>query len=148
MDKMKIFLITFSLLVFATKETNSRIKEAEQNVVFNEANFWAYLLESGVRHPDIIFAQARIETGNFTSVIFKENKNLFGMKLAKQRETTAIDENRGHAVYENWKKSVDDLKIWQEKYASKFKSKKAYLDYLSEVYAEDENYINLIKKMI
>jgi uncharacterized FlgJ-related protein len=52
----------------------------------------------------MIFAQAAHETGNFTSDIFKENNNLFGMKLARVRKTTAIGENRGHAVY----KSVED----------------------------------------
>jgi len=45
----------------------------------------------------LITAQAGFETGNFTSVIFKENNNLFGMKLPKVRKTTAIGENRGHA---------------------------------------------------
>ena len=52
----------------------------------------------------MITAQAGFETGNFTSAIFRENNNLFGMKLPKVRKTTAIGENRGHAVY----KSLDD----------------------------------------
>ena len=145
--KKRIFL-TIAIFVLIAKETNSRIKEADRFLIFSEQNFRSYLLEINVMHPDVILAQAKIETGNFQSAIFRENKNLFGMKKAKKRKTTAIGENRGHAVYENWKQSVKDLKIWQDKYASKYKSKKQYLNYLKEVYAEDENYINLINKII
>ena len=60
----------------------------------------------------LIVAQAGFETGNFTSVIFKENNNLFGMKLAKVRKTTAIGENRGHAVYRNLEECVKDYWLY------------------------------------
>jgi len=57
-------------------------------------------------------AQAKHETGNYTSAIFKENNNLFGMKLAKVRDKTATGENRGHAVYETLEDSIEDLDLW------------------------------------
>lgn len=60
----------------------------------------------------LITAQAGFETGNFTSVIFKENNNLFGMKLPKVRKTTAIGENRGHAVYRTIEDSVKDYWLY------------------------------------
>ena len=62
-----------------------------------------YIYELRVQHPYIVYAQAIIESGNFSSKIFKENNNLFGMKLAYQRPTTAIRAQYSHAVYKNWK---------------------------------------------
>lgn len=60
----------------------------------------------------MIFAQAAHETGNFTSDIFKENNNLFGMKMPRVRKTTAIGENRGHAVYKSVEDSVKDYWLY------------------------------------
>ena len=59
------------------------------------------LKEQGVGEvlSQIILAQAKHESGNFTSVIFEENWNPFGMKQARVRQNTAIGTNRGHAVY-------------------------------------------------
>jgi len=62
----------------------------------------------------MIVAQAGFETGNFTSAIFLENKNLFGMKLPKIRKTTAIGEARGHAVYKSWEDSIKDYWLYSK----------------------------------
>ena len=59
-----------------------------------------------------IFSQAAFETGNFSSVIFKEQNNLFGMKLARVRPTTATGEKRGHAVFKSIADSVKDYAIY------------------------------------
>lgn len=104
--------------------------------------------EVGIAYPDIVLAQAKIETGHFTSKIFRENHNLFGMKLPKQRETTAVGEQYNHARYTSWKQSVIDYKIWQDAVLTKVKSKRAYLKYLSENYAQDKKYIHKLKQML
>lgn len=59
-----------------------------------------------------ITAQAAHETGNFSSKIFRENNNLFGMKLPVKRKTTATGEKYGHATYENIADSVKDFKLY------------------------------------
>lgn len=59
-----------------------------------------------------ITAQAAHETGNFTSKIFKQNNNLFGMKLPKKRKTTATGEKYGHATYESIQDSVKDYSLY------------------------------------
>ncbi|MCH9735998.1 MAG: glucosaminidase domain-containing protein [Actinomycetia bacterium] len=62
----------------------------------------------------LIIAQAQLESGNFSSNIFKENHNLFGMKLPSRRPTMAIGENRGFAVYPSWMDSVVDYFLRQQ----------------------------------
>lgn len=116
--------------------------------IFTEDKMIKLCIDIGIRHPDIVMAQAKLETGNFTSKIFRENNNLFGMKLAKQRETTAIGEQYNHAKYSNWIQSLKDYKLWQDKYAHRYKSKKAYLRYLSKNYAQDKQYIHKLKQML
>jgi hypothetical protein len=62
----------------------------------------------------IITAQAMHESGVFTSLVFQENNNPFGMKQPEKRDTLAIGENRGYAVYETVKDSINDLVLWFE----------------------------------
>jgi hypothetical protein len=52
------------------------------------------------------------ETGGWKSPIYKENKNFFGMKLPTIRETTAIGENRGHAVFNSYEDSARDQLLY------------------------------------
>jgi len=97
----------------------------------------SFIASLGVEYPNIVTRQAYYESKHLKSTICKENNNLFGMKLAKQRFTLAIGENRGHAVYRNWKESVLDYYIWQRKYYKsgdyyKFLEKSGYCPYNKE----------------
>lgn len=78
------------------------------------AEIYGLLIDAGF-NPEtakIITAQAAHETGGFTSYLYHVNKNAFGMKLPKVRRTTAIGENKGHAVYESYLDSVNDFYLW------------------------------------
>jgi hypothetical protein len=101
---------------------------------FSKENLEKEINKQGIKYPDIVMAQAKIESGHFTSAIFKENNNLFGMKLPAQRKTTAIGKNRGHAKYETWQDSVKDYKIWQDTLGWSSLSKETYIQKLSDKY--------------
>lgn len=62
----------------------------------------------------IILAQAKHETWGFTSDIFIENNNFFGIKEAKKRKRTCIGTNRGHAVYSSLEDCVLDYIYYME----------------------------------
>tara|TARA_R110000751_G_scaffold11075_1_gene39707 strand:+ start:1522 stop:2145 length:624 start_codon:yes stop_codon:yes gene_type:complete len=104
--------------------------------VFSEKNLVTYLLELNIKFPDIVFSQARYETGNFKSLVFRENSNLFGMKVANSRATTNKGEQHNHAIFDNWQMSVLDYALWQNAYGRKFKTRESYMQYLKDVYAE------------
>jgi flagellum-specific peptidoglycan hydrolase FlgJ len=62
-----------------------------------------------------ITAQAMHETGNFTSELFKEHNNAFGMMFPRIRETTAVKPTeQNFASYNNIEDSIKDVSIWQE----------------------------------
>jgi len=61
---------------------------------------------------EFIMAQAMFETSKFTSNVFLENNNMFGMKLPKKRSTLATGENLDHATFKSLSDSVQDLMKW------------------------------------
>lgn len=115
---------------------------------FNEKLLKGYIQELNIPFPEIVFAQAKLESGNFKGRIFLENHNLFGMKKPSIRSTTAKGEQYNHAYYNSWKESVLDYALWSCKYLSNIKTKEQYLDYLANNYAEDTLYVKKIRSMI
>lgn len=99
-----------------------------------------------VEHPHIVFAQMRLESGNFKSDLAKNNDNFFGMKYPRQRATMAQGVDRGYAYYRSWSYSVLDYAIWQRRYASGL-TEEEYLEMLSEKYAEDKSYVKKVKSI-
>lgn len=99
-----------------------------------------------VEHPHIVFAQMRLESGNFKSDLAKNNDNFFGMKYPRQRATVAQGVDRGYAYYRSWSYSVLDYAIWQRRYASGL-TEEEYLEMLSEKYAEDKAYVKKVKSI-
>ena len=141
--------ITLTLIALLTSlEVGSASFTRRAEMPFSTTNMLKIMNEVGIVYPDIVMAQAKIETGHFTSKVFKENHNLFGMKLPEQRNTTAIGEQNNHASYTSWRQSVIDYKLWQDRVLTKVKSKRAYLKYLNKYYATDKKYVTLIKQMI
>ena len=101
-----------------------------------------------IESPEIVFIQARLETGQFTSDIFINGNNIFGMRLARVRETTATGEYRYHARYDNWYDSVRDYRLFQIWYASKSYDLTNYTLFLRDMgYATDKRYVDKINEM-
>jgi len=108
-----------------------------------------YLMkELNIKYPHIVYAQSLIETGHFDSKIFKENNNLFGMKQARTRVTTAQGTQYNHAYYDNWRESVYDYAFYQCRYLSGLNNEEEYLAYLGRSYAEDPNYVSKIRGLV
>ena len=136
------------------KNTLISLSEEEKLVIIQEHNLFSEqklidkLKELNVKFPYIAFAQSKLETGNFTSKIFRENANLFGMREAKQRITTAQGTEHNHAYYTTWVESVLDYSFYQCKYLSNINTEEQYFQYLSQSYAENPSYVSILKDMI
>ena len=154
-----IVLVALSMLIFMIVLTRQKIKgekidpppkKIEQPVdsTFTPQKLVMYLREVGVKHAEIVYAQAVLETGNFKSKSFRLCNNLFGMKVARSRPTTALGERYGHAYFKDWKMSVIDYAMFQSAYARKIRTKSGYYEYLSRNYASDVEYVNKLKKIV
>ena len=128
--------------------------EAEAVVFINEVDSFSQekltemLVDLNVSFPHIVMAQSILETGYWKSDIFLENHNLFGMKQARRRITTAEGTSRNHAYYNHWRESVYDYAFYQCRYLSRLDSEEAYFQYLGASYAEARDYVNSLKRVI
>lgn len=94
----------------------------------------------------LILAQAKHETGNFTSDIFKTGNNLFGMKVSTATPDGFIEtgEYKGHAQYKNAFDSIKDYFVRQKHFKISGDSWNLYIEKtVSSGYAEDPNYNKL-----
>jgi uncharacterized FlgJ-related protein len=168
-NKIKIIVPTLSLLVIfllLVWGTNSKTKNNdilslptfESNITvvnindtlndFSEEKLIELLLSLNVKFPHIVLAQAKLESGHYSSKIYKENHNLFGMKEAVVRIHTSKGTQFSHAYYDNWRESVYDYAFYQSSYLSTLKTEEEYYVYLAKSYAEADNYVKLLKSIV
>ena len=83
-----------------------------------------------VKHPEIVYAQAILETGHFRSKVYRECNNLFGLYNSR---------TESYYKFDHWSESVVAyLDFIQDRY----KPPNDYYKFLLDIgYAEDPNYI-------
>ena len=110
-------------------------------------NIDTILTKLNVKFPHIVKAQIIIESANMTSNRTLYDNNVLGLKVAKQRPTTAIN-NSGHAIYNSIEDCIIDYALWQAQNAFNCKNEQDYFELLGRIYAEDKNYIRKLKQII
>jgi hypothetical protein len=136
------------------QENKDRIPEEQKLIVLQEANRFSEerLVEEiaglNFRFPHIVLAQAKLESNNFRSYLFKENNNMFGMKLASSRLTLAKGSEHGYAAYENWTESLMDYALYYSSYLKNVRTEREYYQFLSKFYAEDITYVEKVQNLI
>lgn len=91
----------------------------------------------GLKHKDIVYAQAILETGNFKSKVCKENNNLFGLYNSKKKR---------YCKFKHWAESVVAYKEWIQK---KYQPPNNYYTFLENInYAEEKEYTRLLKEIV
>ena len=128
-------------------ETELLVLEAEDDQ-FSQDALVEEIKKLNIRFPHIVLAQSILETGYWESRIYQENHNLFGMKQARARATTANGTQLGHAYYDDWKESVTDYALYQAAYLNKIRKENQYLRYLDKNYAEAKDYDKKLEAII
>lgn len=153
------YIIILAIIVFIVRiimsvqedQTNNNVSSNKEEIVKEivfEVEVYEYIQSLNISHPDIVFAQARIESGNFQSKLFLDYNNMFGMKMPNNRPTLAIGKtSTGFAIFNSWKESIIDYAIYQSYYAKNL-TEEEYIDFLNKNYAEDPIYSIKIKKHI
>jgi hypothetical protein len=119
-----------------------------RHMPFSEDLLKKCLEYEGVLYQDIVILQSRLETGYFSSDIFLNANNLFGMRYPSRRPTVATGIYKEHAKYAHWSDSVIDYALWQKYYLSRGYrigseiDSEFYLLFLNCIpYAEDPRYV-------
>lgn len=138
------YIIVSYLLKTEVSETQTVIIEMEEDEKKDPLAQLTYLLDRyNISHKDIVIAQAILESGYFTSNLYLNKNNLFGMIHPLQRPTTSLGGDR-FASYESIDHCIIDYGIWQAKYGSNL-THDQYLELLSSIYAEDKEYVKKLK---
>jgi flagellum-specific peptidoglycan hydrolase FlgJ len=144
-----LFIPNISLKeVPSLKSKYEKICIAEVQNNFTEEKFINKIKQLNLNYPHIAYAQAMLESGNFTSKIFKENNNMFGMKQARVRINLAKSTQYNHAYFETWEDCLLDFAFHRATYFSKLKTEQDYYNYLGKYYAEDPSYVSKLKSMV
>ena len=128
-------------------ETELLVLDSPEDIFSQEA-LVEEIKKLNIRFPHIVLAQSILETGYWESRIYQENHNLFGMKQARARATTANGTQLGHAYYDDWKESVTDYALYQAAYLNKIRKENQYLRYLDKNYAEAKDYDKKLEAII
>jgi len=94
------------------------------------SNLENYLKLSKIKHSNIVIKQAILETGWFTSSVYKANNNLFGLVF-----------NGRYAKFHHWTDCIKSYKYFQRRYI-----KGCYYTFLvKSKYASDKKYVKKLK---
>lgn len=112
----------------------SSVKRSNPNKELNEKNLYAELVKQGVKHPKIVLAQAKLETGNFSSDVCKRHHNLFGLK-----------HSNGYYRFKRWQESVT---AYRDKVQYRYKGGDyfAFLDRIG--YADEPKYNDYVRALM
>ena len=90
-----------------------------------------------IKHPQIVYAQAILETGHFKSNVCLNYNNLFGLYDSK---------NKDYYKFNHWTESIVAYKEWIQK---KYQPPNNYYVFLEEInYASDKEYISILKSIV
>jgi hypothetical protein len=139
-------------------------KEHKQELPLTLENLADELHRQNILCEEEVLVQIRLESANLKSFLTKKTNNMLGMRYPAKRATKACgiylpgkdtiitgtqkelrkySAQNNYAVYATWQDAVADYKLWQE---FNFKVTDKYLEFLGKVYAEDEAYVEKIRK--
>jgi uncharacterized FlgJ-related protein len=144
-----ILLITMAFAIFVAGAYTSKNLLTNNPVVkteiiydatdpYTETKAKEYLTQLKVRYVNVALAQLKLESGSATSKVFRENNNLFGMKPAEKRPTTALGSKNNHAYYSHWRQSIIDYALWQAYVmnADNISDENSWVNYINRHYSE------------
>lgn len=99
----------------------------------NDETLYRELKGYNIRHPKIVLAQAKLETGNYTSNLCRSKHNLFGIK--------------GKNGYKHFNSYKECILYYKEKIQSRYIGEDYYAFLKRIGYARDPAYIQKVKRI-
>lgn len=102
----------------------------------NDSILYLALEFYNIKHPRVVLAQAKLETGNYTSRHCIKGNNLFGLYNSKKKK---------YFQFNHWSESIEAYKDMIE---YKHRDDEDYYEFLVRIsYASDPNYISKVKQI-
>lgn len=139
---MKKLIILLILLLFFISPNISMINREYTHQDFTEIStlndtiLYYALLHYEVKYPTAVLAQAKLESANFQSSLYKRHNNFLGLYNSRKRE---------YFKFNHWTECVLAYKSMVE---YKLKEGEDYYQFLDRIgYASSSNYIDLVKEI-
>ncbi len=146
-----VFIMSLATIV-VVGETSKRIERIEQVVIpqdtaavdtinvtaleLNRENFLKVCEYYGVQHPDIVYAQAQLESGHFTSTIYRERCNCLGLYNSAAKE---------YYTFTHWSECI---KAYKNSVQYKYQGGDYYAFLTALPYAEDDRYVHKVRRLV
>ena len=139
-----IFVGALCVLWFQSMRSQSERMEGEvasvvwrqNHFLLSNENLLNELRAQGVHFPEIVVAQAILETGNFKSAACSNKNNLFGLR---KKDGTYMS-------FEHWTDCVAAYKLYIQRWE---KCPEDYYQYLNDLgYAEDSLYTQKLRQIV
>lgn len=102
----------------------------------NDSILYLALLHYEIKHPKAVLAQAKLESGNYTSKHCRVNNNFLGLY------------NSSKGRYYRFKHWSDCIQAYKDKVEYKLRDGEDYYIFLKRIgYAENPNYTNQVKQI-
>jgi hypothetical protein len=146
-------LICIIFLLSSFKVPGGEAVMTEEMRFQTERAFFYYQIKDLPFSEDLL-KKSQLETGYYTSDVFLNGNNCFGMRFPRSRPTVATGAYKEHAQYSHWSDSVIDYALWQKYYLSRGyriggnNDDEFYLVFLNCVhYAADPRYVSKLVEM-
>lgn len=136
-----ISIFTLTSESFSEKHSKHTNIEYRKNTSFlkeelNDSILYLALVHFEIKEPKIVLAQAKLESGNYTSSLFKENNNFLGLYNSKKKK---------YFKFDHWSECILAYKSMIE---YKYREGEDYYQFLKRIgYAEDPNYTAKVKRI-
>ena len=140
--------------VVVVGETSKRVERIEQVIVpqdtaetapivmdfstweLNQENFLKVCDYYGVQHADIVYAQAQLESGHFTSKVFREKNNCLGLYNSALQD---------YYTFSHWS---DCIRAYKDAVQYKYEGGDYYAFLTNLPYAEDRRYTHKVRWLV
>ena len=149
-----VFIMQLATIV-VVGETSKRVERIEQVIVpqdtavsadtlapdfsymeINEENFHKVCDYYGVQHADIVYAQAQLESGHFTSKVFRERQNCLGLFNSATQQ---------YYTFAHWS---DCIRAYKQVIQYRYEGGDYYTFLHNLPYAEDSQYIKKVRWLV
>lgn len=139
-----ILLFCFTFMSFHVEEQKQEQTNIEKvcdtsflaSNELNDSILYLALIYYEVKHPKTVLAQAKLESGNYTSNLCAEGNNFLGLYNSRRKEFFRFD---------HW---TDCIIAYKEMVEYKLLDKENYYDFLERIgYAEASNYVQVVKQV-
>ena len=117
------------------KDKVAEVISMDTDIPLTDSAITEELVKQGCVLPNVALAQFKIESSHFKSNICKENKNIAGIKTSRSNFVKGMKND--HCAYDSYRDCIKDYIRIQNR----------YLENIDGRYAEDGQYVALVKKM-